>query len=396
MKTLHFYLLRQVLATLFMTVFVFTSILFIGNGLKDVLPFLMTGQVSFMLAVKGFFLLIPYLLAYSLPMGMLTASLLVFGRFSADQELIAARASGISLVSLVTPVLILSVFMSAICAYLTCEAAPSGRVAFKVLFLEATRSKAPSMILQSGQYVRTSQFTLYASKVESDGVHLKDMVIWMNDTNGELNLWYQAPRGAVVLSTNLSGTNQVAEITMEDAYAAVRDSHGWVPVGHEEMITVPIKLGSSDTGRNPEADISDMSFRRLLGEMKRLDAVMRAPIPSNTNSPAYEELRSRIKAQKAGMSTELMVSMHRQAAFSFACIGFTLIGIPLGIRAHRRETMAGMMIALVLVLIYFSFLILGNAWALHPERAPHLIMWLPDFLFEIVGGYLLWRANRRG
>jgi lipopolysaccharide export system permease protein len=110
----------------------------------------------------------------------------------------------------------------------------------------------------------------------------------------------------------------------------------------------------------------------------------------------YGQLREELqKLRMAGIGVmPVRVQMHRQIAFSFACFGFTLLAIPLAIRAHRRETSIGVAIALGLVLLYYTFVIIGEALQTRERLHPHLIVWLPNFLFQGLGGYLLYRANR--
>ena len=172
MKTLHLYLTRQMLATLGMTVFVFTFVLLLGNVLKQILRLLVNRQLTLGVACHSVALLIPYVLAFSLPIGMLTAALLVFGRFSADHELTAARASGISLISLISPVLLLSVAVSGLCAWLNFDVAPACRVAYLRLIFQSS-SHDPASLLQSGEAVKFGDWTVWTGRKE--GTNLFDV-----------------------------------------------------------------------------------------------------------------------------------------------------------------------------------------------------------------------------
>jgi lipopolysaccharide export system permease protein len=166
-------------------------------------------------------------------------------------------------------------------------------------------------------------------------------------------------------SLSVDKTNKTIDMVLRDAWHVRLNDGERTPIHFGEA---PLRIELKEkTEKDP--GLGDLTFFELLQRRRELKE---SHIPT----------------------TPVDVQLNWQAAFSFACIGFTLVGIPLGIRAHRRETSVGIAIALVLVVVYYSFLIIGQSLDTKPKALPWLIVWLPNFVFQIVGMILLRRVNR--
>ena len=210
-KTLHKYLTGQVLASLVLTVAVFTFVLLLGNVIKEILSLLINGQARPGVIFEAISLLIPFVWVFALPMGLLTATLLVFGRFSADQELTAARASGVSLLSLVMPILLLSLFCCGLSAWINTDLGPRSRVAY-IRLLFQVRAELMNAQLPEGRFIHDFPGYIFYTEKNSHG-NLQGVMIFKleNETNVETTL--RAPRGRLEMDV----TNKLMILHLFDA-----------------------------------------------------------------------------------------------------------------------------------------------------------------------------------
>lgn len=414
MRTLHSYLTRQILAALLLTVAVFTFVLLLGNILKEILALLLNQQASLWIVFQAIGLLIPFVMVFALPMGMLTATLLVFGRFSADQELTAARAGGVSLVALVTPILLLSLALSALCALFNLKIAPESRIAYKSLLLTVGLQNT-GLFLPEDRFVdEIPGCIIYVRK--RDGDILRDVQFYLTVSN-QITTRVSAPEGSVRFDP---ATRQV-QLRLERAITEKRvvteekvppprsddtpilpvDPSSYLhPADDSSQLRPPLLLPGM-TNPPPKTAGLDSKWISIFGTFES-DPIDLKPVMANAKKPrlsdmTFWQLRDQIsKLQDQGVDpTPATVQLHRQMAFSFASFAFTMVGIPLGIRAHRRETSVGVALALILLMIYYSFFILAQALETRPEFGPALLLWVPNFLFQVIGAVLLWRADRK-
>jgi lipopolysaccharide export system permease protein len=78
-----------------------------------------------------------------------------------------------------------------------------------------------------------------------------------------------------------------------------------------------------------------------------------------------------------------------------AVVTFVLVGIPLAITAHRRETSVGIALSLLVAFTYFIFIILTANVKNNPRLHPEILIWLPNFIYLTLGGTLFYRLARR-
>ncbi len=368
------------MASLILTVAVFTFVLLLGNVLKEILTFLIAGHARLSLVAQAIVLLIPFVWVFALPMGLLTATLLVFGRFSADQELTAARASGISLISLIAPILLLSLFCCVLSGWFSMDLGPRSRVKYLGLKSELLADLA-NFQLPEGRFISIStNYIFYTEK--NYGGKLQNVVVISVDQNS----YVEAPFGNV----QVDPTNQQITLNLLQARIVETPTNGQNNILSFAKCSVPVNVNSVKHQNSKPASISDMTFIELREKLHQLQ--QRIPESASTNqSQATLDAARKVPEE---LAEQVRVTMQRQLAFAFAPFGFALVGIPLGIRVQRRETNIGIAIALGLVIVYYGFVMLAGQLSSRPECFPHLIVWAPNFIFQAAGAALLWRANR--
>src|SRR4029450_5473677 len=120
MKLIDRFISRELLVNVAFAIAVLSLVLVVGNIFRKLLPLLVNHDVPMEY-------LMTFSLIFTIPWGLLTAILLVFGRLSADNELIALRANGVSVTRVSVPLAGIALGCTAICLWLNVHVAPAAQ-----------------------------------------------------------------------------------------------------------------------------------------------------------------------------------------------------------------------------------------------------------------------------
>lgn len=148
LKIINRYILKETIVPLGLSLAVFTFALVSGNFLK-LSDLIVNKGVHFSTVIKLFVYLIPYLLSYTLPMSLLASVIIAFGKLSQDNEITALRASGISLYSIMRPVILLSVAVSLFSVFINNPLVSKAHLHMRMALVDLGYQK-PEALLEPG------------------------------------------------------------------------------------------------------------------------------------------------------------------------------------------------------------------------------------------------------
>lgn len=364
-RIINRYITFSFLLAFLVALVVFTFVMSIGLIFKatDLLARGVEWQPILKVALTG----IPDTLVFSLPLSALIGSLLVFGRLSADSEITAMKACGVGIWRIAAGPLVMSVCFVAMCLHINNELSPDSHFTRRSLKADMGVS-SPVEILDEGRFIQDfAGMTIYIGRKR--GTQLQSIRIYDLRTPG-IKREIRAESGKVRVAEN--GKDVIVDLVdvRVDPFSDERPGAAFCE-------RLPIRIENALRRRAYRKRPRDMVFGELVEGIRHTAALF----------PNVDE--ENIVKQKMALAVEL----NKRLALSLSCLTFVLLGIPLGVKGHRKESSIGVAMGLFLVFNFYLFIVVAESLKGRPACYPYLIVWIPVAASLFTGLSLMRKAD---
>ncbi len=342
-------------------------------------------------------LLIPSTLPYTIPATTLFATCVVCGRLSADNEILAIRASGINLMTVVGPALLVGLLASAATMGLYYRVIPYTHHLMRSLFINDVEELLYAMLKKHGQITYAHfDYAIYVKGVQ--GRRMLSPTFKHRNERGEVDVVAVAQEAELRVDMNrkliLVRMFRSSAWSPPDGHAFFDDKTFEVPL--PEHIDTQFRRARDMTWEEIYQTLDD-----LAGEERGVEALLeqartcpREKAPADLDKHVFNlerKLRS-IRSQVYALLAELQM----RPALSLGCVFFVLVGCPVGIWFGRSDYLSSFITCfLPIVFAYYPLILCGTGMAKSGRFNPVLTIWAADIVTGAVGVVLLGRLLRR-
>jgi lipopolysaccharide export system permease protein len=402
-KTITRYIVREMLGPFCLGIMIFTFVLLMDQVL-ELVELVVNKGVKLISVLELLMYFMPSLLVLSIPMAVLVATLTAFGRLSTDSEITAMKASGLSLHSLFSPVLLFSLIACVTTFFVYAKALPWGNYQFRVKSYELARTKA-AVALKAQVFDRTFPgLDIYIDEIsDRDSSFTGIMISDARDPRSPQTIF--AKRGRLI-----SDEDALRVILhLEEGSSHPKYADAWEPkyqVVEFPALDILLSLQpSEDQGGNIPLTDREMTIPQLVGQYtiyREHDLQKNVPkqqLPTSPPKPvslsALPLLLRDSVVFSGRLSSRYLVELHKRFSFPFACLVFGLIGTPLGIQSRRAGKSGGYAVSLGLLMVYYIFIAAGESLGDRGRIPAFFAVWTPNILLGLAGFWLLMRESRR-
>ncbi len=358
MKILRNYILKELIGPFLISLAVFTFVMVMGNIVK-MADMVINKGVSIISILKIFITLIPYLLSFTLPMAMLTATIMCFGRLASDNEVVAMKASGISLYKIGLPVVIFAFLVSLFQVYLNDTIIAESHYYMRRV-LKDVGLKNPTAYLEPGTFIK----------------EFKGHIIFIHGING-----------------NKLNNIRIYKIQENSPTRTIIAQAGeFTSYPEKNIIVLKLINGTADepNPKNPNVYYK-VNFKKYNLTLDLSEHMLGAEIDKKPKDMSIKELKEEIFKMKTAniKATPLITEINKKLALAFSSFVFVLVGLPLAINTRRREKSVAFGLSLVIVLTYYAIFIGGEALALKELVPVAASIWSANIIFLIIGIFLI-------
>jgi LPS export ABC transporter permease LptG/LPS export ABC transporter permease LptF len=322
---------------------------------------------------------LPSTIPFALPLGALVGVLVGLSRMSADSEIIAMRASGISSATVTRPVLLFTFFAMVLTALSSLWLTPL------TLHLESKAARNFAAAQLTGEIesrIFNEQFpntVLYASDVSSANKQVTWRHVFIADITPSTELQQQGkdrgegPRIIVAEEAlpHPDAANNRIILEMRGVHTSERDKEG-------KVITTaaPTQI-------------------EVLQAQKQKELQLNKTVQEMDTGPLYKRVYRRRNLSHEEY-VDAAIEFHQRFALPLACILLGLVGVPLGISSRKGGKSSAFITTVIIAFIYYLSFITLIGLARKGSLPVPVAVWTPDAVFAILSVFLLSRLEKAG
>jgi len=356
------YIIREMVIPFFLSLLLII-LMFILNLLFQMLGKIAGKGLELDVIFEFFFLNMAWIVALAVPMAVLIATLMAFGRLSSDNEVTALKASGVSIISLMKPAIIFGIVVMAALFYFSDRVLPEFNHRSRLLSSDISRKK-PTINIEEGVFhFDVPNIVMRAQEIDEETSLMKGVVIYDESDrkyqttiladSGRLDFNYASEQFFMTL---YDGTIHRIEKQKPENYQETEYKVSLFRMDAPEML-LQRRESSYRSDREQSSGMMMEQVRKLRKE----------PKPNTRRINAF------------------LVEINKKYSIPAACLVFTVIGVPMGVMFRSGGLGVSGGLSVVFFLVYWICLIGGEDLADRGLAAPWLAMWFPNIIILALG-----------